>query len=162
MRIPTDEDFAAYHGEHCFDIWRRTPRDWTCHGCGRSKREIMRWTKRAARPRAGYPKLFLGWMAGLHVHHDHAADRDGFYRPELARFAESVVCDQCNAADGIAKRRLCLPKRFSFSPAELRQFVDAVPHASHRLNLDVALRIFKQVYVNGSNTHEVHELQFPL
>ena len=141
IRIPTDAEVAAYRGEHCFALWRKVGPAWTCPACGRDKRQIMRWTRRGARPCIGQAEPFMGWMAGLHTHHDHAA-------PAWAhegRFEHTVICDQCNAADGQAKRALRLPATFSFSPTELRQFVVAVPHGSHRLRLDVALLIFKEV-----------------
>jgi hypothetical protein len=114
----------------------------------------MRWTRRGARPCIGITQPFNGWMAGLHTHHDHGANVSegdyGFYRPELARFDATIICDQCNAADGRAKRQLQLPAAFSFSPVEIRAFVVAAPHVSHRLRLDVALRLFKQTLGKGA------------
>jgi hypothetical protein len=145
IRVPTAEEFAAYRGEQCFALWRRVGSSFVCPCCSRTKFQLLRWTARAARPLAGEPLAFRGWMAGLHTHHDHEADRDGVYHPELARFEATVICDQCNAADGRAKRALVLPKSFSFAPDEIARFVIATAHASHRLRLDVALRIFKEL-----------------
>src|SRR3546814_10453770 len=65
-----------------------------------------------------YTTLFRS-MAGLHEHHDHARSWDGI---GVARFQPTVLCDQCNSADGAAKRRLKLPNNFSFSPAEIARF----------------------------------------
>jgi hypothetical protein len=53
-----------------------------------------------------------------------------------------VLCDQCNAADGAAKRRLKLPDNFSFSPVEIAQFVTATPHGKHVIDLGLAERIY--------------------
>jgi hypothetical protein len=153
-RIPTDAEYAAYRGEHCFALWRRVGSSWVCPACGRTRREIMRWTRRGARPCIGITQPFNGWMAGLHTHHDHGANVSegdyGFYRPELARFDATIICDQCNSADGRAKRQLQLPAAFSFSPEEIRAFVIAAPHVSHRLRLDVALRLFKATLGKGA------------
>lgn len=55
-----------------------------------------------------------------------------------ARFPETVICDQCNVADGYAKKRLALPSVFSFSPAEISLFVKAEPHRPHRVDLEKA------------------------
>jgi len=78
-------------------------------------------------------------MAGLHEHHDHARGWDGSGR---ARFSPIVICDQCNAADGSAKRRLQLPANFSFTPQEISQFITATPHGRHTLNFEAAQRIY--------------------
>jgi hypothetical protein len=80
---------------------------------------------------------YWGWMAGLHGHHDHGGDLDGYG----ARFPETLICDQCNAADGRIKRTLRLPKDFSFSPDELRLFIKSVPHGSHTVDLEAAKNI---------------------
>jgi hypothetical protein len=52
------------------------------------------------------------------------------------------MCDQCNAADGTAKKKLGRPANWSFSPAEIAQFVTATPHARHQLNLNIAAAIY--------------------
>lgn len=85
---------------------------------------------------------FEDWMAGLHEHHDHASSWDAI---GVARFPPTVLCDQCNAADGAAKRRLKLPDNFSFSPAEIARFVTATPHGKHAIDLDVANRIYMSI-----------------
>jgi hypothetical protein len=87
------------------------------------------------------------WTALLHAHHDHAAPA----WEHAGRFEHTVICDQCNAADGQAKRQLVLPKAFTFSPVEIRQFVAARAHGSHGLRLDVAYRIFREVIRSGGD-----------
>jgi hypothetical protein len=82
---------------------------------------------------------FWGWMAGLHTHHDHS---QGYV-------AEVVICDQCNSADGMAKRRLSLPAEFSFSAEEIRRFVLPEPHGSHRIDLEQARCLYDDLNVSS-------------
>ncbi|MDQ2701848.1 MAG: hypothetical protein M3Y70_03330 [Pseudomonadota bacterium] len=80
----------------------------------------MRWTLRFPTQ----PNAFMGWVDALHRHHDHGGDAPG----GTARFDRVVICDQCNAADGRARLQLGLPRDFSFSPAEIGQFIRGTPH----------------------------------
>ncbi len=142
LRVPTGAEYEAFDGAHCRNLYRALDPIWECPGCGRSRFQILRWTML-------FPKLASrheGWAAGLHLHHDHADDafrhgRSGTRAP--IRFAAAVICEQCNSADGTAKRKLGLPAEFSFSPAEIRQFVRATPHGFHEIDYDAALAIFK-------------------
>jgi hypothetical protein len=81
-------------------------------------------------------------MAGLHTHHDHS---QGYVDIGRGRFAEIVICDQCNAADGQAKWRLGLPQDFSFTPSEIRQFVTAEPHGKHKIDYERARSIYESL-----------------
>ncbi len=86
----------------------------------------------------------MGWLAAFHAHHDHGTNPFRGDLPGRApRFAETILCDQCNAADGRAKRQLGLPADWSFSPAELAQFVTATPHGSHAIDLETAATIHR-------------------
>lgn len=160
MKVPTQEEYRSYDGAHCFRLWRSLSEDWNCPACGRSKFEIMRWTFRCKRkdPQTGRClEKYEGWVAGLHKHHDHGADyvwRSFFDSDETheqwrqrytaaMRFPETVICDQCNAADGRAKRRLGLPAHFSFTPDEIGRFVLSAPHEQHHLDIDEALKIYR-------------------
>lgn len=138
IRIPTDQEFAAYNGEHCHILWKGLPAGWRCPGCDRTKLEIMRWTRRQ---RHGQP-AFMGWMAGLHQHHDHAEDPPF---SKTGRFKKETICDQCNSVDGLAKLKLGLPESFSFSPLEIRQFIATAPHGRHKIDLDKARGIYARL-----------------
>lgn len=81
----------------------------------------------------------MDWVAALHKHHDHSADYMGFGVP---RFPETLICDQCNSADGTVKRMLKLPKNFSFSPQEMQIFIGATPHGKHEIDYERALELF--------------------
>jgi len=85
-------------------------------------------------------------MAGLHGHHDHGGT-DAFGSD--GRFPQTVICDQCNAADGRAKRLLGLPATFSFSPEEIRRFVTAKAHEKHTLDLAMALQVYEKFVASG-------------
>ena len=135
VKVPSLKDFAAYKGAHCHQLWARVGPDWTCPSCRRSKFEILRWTMRFPRT----ANRFEDWMAGLHEHHDHARSWTGV---GTARFLSTIICDQCNAADGAAKRRLRLPENFSFSPSEIGRFVVATPHGKHAIDYDIAASIY--------------------
>jgi len=132
LRIPTDDEYKAYDGAHCARLWESLSETWRCPGCLRSKREIMRWTKRKARPDLGITKDYFGWMAGLHRPYDLS----------YSQFSETVICDHCNMAGGSAKRKLGLPENFSFSPAEIRRFVKPKPHQGHTIEIELALQIY--------------------
>ena len=133
--IPTESDLRQYDGAHTPHLWFSRPKDWRCPACGRSKIQIMRWTKRCVQGRR-----FEGWLAALHTHHCHSVAICDF--TGKGRFDQIVICDQCNAADGLAKRKLGIPDPFSFSPTEIGQFVDAKPNASHVIDYERALEIY--------------------
>jgi hypothetical protein len=143
VRVPTIDDYRGFDGAHCFAIWELLGEDWRSQGCSRTKFEIMRWTRHVpnqlAHPGA---KPYMGWLAAFHRHHDHAADDFRGYLPQEARFPETIMCDQCNAADGTAKNKLGLPAEWSSTPVEIAQFVTAAPHGRHQIDLDVAAAIY--------------------
>jgi len=142
FRVPTTTEYEGFDGAHCRNLYRALDPAWECPGCGRSRFQILRWTML-------FPKLpsrHEGWAAGLHRHHDHANDAYRYGRTKTfveVRFQECVVCEQCNSADGTAKRKLGLPAAFSFSPQEIRQFVRATPHGFHEVDYDRARAIFE-------------------
>jgi len=78
-------------------------------------------------------------MAGLHKHHDHSVS---LWSREQPRFPETIICDQCNGADGATKRKLQLPSDFSFSPMELSWFVVPRPHEKHEIIYEAAQSIY--------------------
>jgi len=130
-------------------LWQGITEEWRCPGCARSRRQIMRWTTRYFLKGVGKVPGYKGWMAGLHRHHDHGSPPysvDG-------RFPETVVCDQCNAADGAVRRELGLPQEFSFAPQEIARFVTSTPHGRHKVNLAIAAEIFYEVTDMKPNPH---------
>ena len=81
-------------------------------------------------------------MAGLHKHHDHSAE---MLEREVPRFEQTIICDQCNAADGTAKRKLALPPKFSFSPLEISWFVIPRAHEKHEIIYLAAQSVYEAV-----------------
>ncbi|WP_291878967.1 hypothetical protein [Caulobacter sp.] len=141
--MPTLADFEAFDGHHCRDIYAGLPQGWTCPGCGRTPFEILRWAVRFPRT----PNAFEDWVGGYHTHHDHGVDDVRFGRatgPAVARFPETVMCEQCNSADGAAKRKLGLRRDFSFAPWEIRRFVTAMPHSAHTIDYEMAEALYRQ------------------
>lgn len=144
IRIPTLEEFHVYTGAHCFRLWEQVGPHWICPGCGRNKFQILRWTTRFPRS----PNSFKDWMAGLHGHHDHSVPT---MSNGIPRFPETIICDQCNAADGAAKRKLKLPTNFSFSPTEISAFVVPTPHGKHQINYEMANAIYQAHVLSQPN-----------
>jgi hypothetical protein len=145
-RIPTYAEFAAFDGAHCKQIYRNLPIDWQCPACRRNKYQLLRWTKLFPHT----PHAYMGWAAGYHEHHDHRSNPDyrtgpPYVRSALPRFAPTVLCEQCNAADTAAKKKLKLPARFSFSSAEIAQFVIATPHGWHLHDYDIAANLYARL-----------------
>lgn len=126
LRIPTLEEVSGFDGAHCKRLYSSIGPDWQCPGCQRTKYQLLRWTMLFP----NRPDRHMGWAAGLHKHHDHGN--------WPGRFPKTLVCEQCNSADAAAKRALKLPKKFSFSPAEIRCFVIAIPHGWHLINYTAA------------------------
>lgn len=166
IRIPSDEDFNNYTGRSCFHLWNQLDNEkWQCPGCGRTKREIMRWTRIVDMTHYGFAKKYImGWSSNLHRHHDHS--QDSCLELGKGRFTETIICCDCNSADAAVKKKLQLPKNFSFSPSEIRQFVYSFAHGKHQINYNIADKIFlkytdskKQVgagsiSLNGKNRSE--------
>src|SRR3954465_3037499 len=126
--------------------WVITSPDWTCSVCRRPKGEIARLNRRDA------------MMGELHAHHDHmreyvdrrfheiSAERGEIVAdvratefikravPFACAFDETIICSDCNAADGRAKRLVGAHPDFSFAPAEIAQFVIVEPNREHAID----------------------------
>lgn len=81
----------------------------------------------------------MDWVAALHKHHDHSI---GICEIGQRRFSENLICGQCNSTEGVVKRKLKLPPKFSFSPQEMRTFIQATPHANHTIDYELALSLY--------------------
>jgi hypothetical protein len=132
LRIPSQEEFNSYRGGHTHKKWLKLPSDWRCPSCNRTKFQQLRWTKSLTG--YGVPKGQYQWLAPIHEHHDHGAETGEL----ISRFADTMLCYDCNNAEGRTKRLLLLPADFSFSPHELRLFVTGIPHCGVDLDLDIA------------------------
>lgn len=125
---------------------------WQCPVCGRDKSQIVRVANGVL-------------LARLELHHDHIRDAiksifqaefgqiwvEGAPRESLhvddeldrmvTRFDDVLICMDCNAADGEAKRKLReeINPNFSFAPDEIAAFILARPNLSHRIDCGKAL-----------------------
>jgi hypothetical protein len=80
------------------------------------------------------------WLAPLHGHHDHRS-----HAGVPPRFAQTIICGDCNSAEGRAKRLLKLPADFSFSPLELSLFVVGAPHNGVRFDFEEAKKVYESI-----------------
>lgn len=149
-RIPTRDEYLAFGGAHCGNLYTQVGSHWRCPSCHRTRYELLRWTMLYPNK----PSRREGWAVGLHTHHDHQTDsyvtKPGPGQPRrLASFAPEIICEQCNSADGTVKRRLGLPDYFTYSPVEIGQFVVPTPHGKHIIRYDVAQILFERVTTRG-------------
>ena len=139
--------------------WAGVPTDWCCPVCRRYKPEIARLTP------AGVV------LCQLDRHHDHLADegarilwRGQQKQPDRARqdalhsaiqvcmalgerFHQTLVCSDCNAADGAAKSALAgtVHPEFSFAPSEIARFIRVAPNRSHEVDIEAARAVWLEV-----------------
>jgi len=112
-------------------IWDSVDDDWQCPSCKRGKFQILRKGKDRD-------------VGGLHRHHDHAVEWDDRNNVELTKFQETIICDQCNHAEGMVKKIYpgIIPDDFTFTPEQIGQFVKAKPNRAHRIRFLEALQLF--------------------
>jgi hypothetical protein len=96
-------------------------------------------------------------MPALRLHHDHSAQH-GRRRAELsywagrpqrpARFAPARICPACNAVDDAVRRKLNLPRDFSFSVEEINFLVRPTPQG-HQINYRAAAALIRHLTYRG-------------
>ncbi|XHH29417.1 hypothetical protein WIW49_00250 [Xanthomonas euroxanthea] len=137
-RIPTPDEIAAFTGMHCARKYHDAVESgWRCPSCGRSAQQLIRWTEiRGLAWRAKFGDEYgMGFTITLAEHHCHGR----------GRFRPTVICGDCNSADGAVKRKWHLPESWSFSPQELALFVSVAPHSGQtRIDHALAMEIFKR------------------
>lgn len=137
--------------------WVLTPKDWSCPVCLRKKREIFHLNE----------KNYL--IGHLHEHHDHMKDvvKELFKKAckqqseiiadvhsekfitkiayTLEAYDNTVICSDCNKADGIAKKLIKTDPNFSFSPNEIAEFIICQPNVEHKIDKNKAREIWLRV-----------------
>ena len=111
-------------------LWDSVADDWKCPACNRLKQEVIR-------------KVDGIWKGGLHQHHDHSVD-DPDRHTDKVKFKEVLICDQCNHADGLVKKKFpgIIPDTFSFEPKHMGEFIISKPNKSHKINFMKALELY--------------------
>lgn len=137
-KIPTAAEIEAFTGMHCASLYRDAVRTgWRCPSCKRSPQELVRWTEiRGPTGRQRFADEHgMGFTISMSRHHCHGS----------GRFTTTLICGDCNSADGAAKRKLGLPEDWSFSPTEIGRFVAVIPHSGlTRIDFEEALRIYER------------------
>ncbi len=136
--------------------WVRTSINWECPSCNRNKQDIVRLNKH------GY------LTAHLHEHHDHMKDHikqkftifsekaknqvaDKYAEKFIIRTAfafsaydNTIICSDCNSADGRVKKLIPIHKKFSYSPKQIGLFVESRPNKEHSINIGTAKKIWQE------------------
>lgn len=139
--------------------WASTSVDWLCPVCLRRKPQIARLTSAGVLlcqldrhhdhlEEEGAAILFRG-----QVKHADRARRDAVGSAVLAcrglaeRFHPTLICNDCNAADGAAKAALegIVHPKFSFAPSEIARFIRVSPNRAHEIDDGVARAIWTEV-----------------
>lgn len=121
-RIPTAEEIASFSGMHCAYKWKTLGPTWRCPSCGRMRNELIRWSLiRGPFFKQAYGDQYgMGFTVSLTEHHCHRLE------PPY-RFEPTIICGDCNSADGAAKRKLRLPATWSYTPCEIGSFTTVKP-----------------------------------
>lgn len=159
IRAPTDQEYSTFTGASCTAKWKLLEHTWACPACRRTKRQIMKWIVKEQRWAfnvgehhchsldATFPPFYPP-VDYAHGGIDRMLAYSHFRSPEslqkaidtgellsrLVRFKPTIICYDCNTADGAMKRKLRLPKSFSYAPWEISQFVTATNNAKHQID----------------------------
>ena len=139
--------------------WAEVRRDWVCEACQRRKPEIARVSDNGV------------LLCQLEWHHDHLRDHaKKMLRPLVntedrtseardlrrgvdackdltMRFFTTLICNDCNTAEGKAKSRLgdLIPSYFSFSPREITRFIRVQPNRMHGIDDEAVRDVWNEV-----------------
>ena len=143
-KIPTPEEIYAFDGLHCHKIYQWAVfNEWCCPCCYRTAIQLIRWSKITGKTmRARYADEWgMGFTISFAQHHCHGN----------GRFSPTLICGDCNTADGTIKRIFKLPIDWSFSPEEIAQFVEPRPHSGYmRIDYNKAAKIYQAINGNAS------------
>lgn len=157
---------------HLNEAWAMTSLAWRCPACERQKIDIARKTDSGI------------ILCQLERHHDHLGDwaskilREtafqgipdtlsaqrkracGAVLPLAERFAETLVCMDCNAADAAMKKDLGgrVHRDFSFSPSEIGAFIVARPNEPHERSLDRGIKVWAKADADFQNRLQFVEM----
>ena len=130
--------------------------DWSCPACSRARTQIPRVSSTGAE------------VAKAVIHHDHIKEytnalmREKFGSDWVAKvpagigehlnrierfvvgFAPTVVCEDCNNAEGRAKQIAGAPKFFTFAPSEVRRFISVAPNRKHEVDAALVAAVYSE------------------
>lgn len=141
------------------EAWADTWQQWECPCCLRGKPEIARLSSDNV------------LLCKIDLHHDHLTDfAKALFRAKIAadlpdgirlmrmraraaaypliqRFTETLICEDCNHADGDMKAALgaAVVPHFSFSPGEIARFIKPKPNVPHEIDIEVGRQIWDRV-----------------
>ncbi|WP_170481395.1 hypothetical protein [Ruegeria arenilitoris] len=153
------KDLLAKFGAHKLNLnrgWASTWTEWSCPCCKRHKRQIVRLA----------PGRVL--LCHLELHHDHLDDlvkklfkeilsrcdepefrvqisrAERTLRPLVERFECTLICAECNLADGRVKRELRdeIEPHFTFTPSEISDFIRVSDNRVHEVDFERARAIW--------------------
>jgi rubredoxin len=149
IQSPSNAALQDSHETQGFNLtswWAAVPPSWRCPCCDRDKSQLAR------RDSSG---RLLGRLTS---HHDHFMDLlDNIvaerakvigvimldeagkrfirrFREAMVRFDDVIVCEDCNNADGRAKKFVDAPAYLTFSPREIADFIIVKPNSIHDLD----------------------------
>lgn len=136
--------------------WVETPQNYTCPACGREKIDIARLNTSKE------------IMCHLVEHHDHMKDvlKRRFQEISVQRtfvvadehterfakrsatmisaYENTLICEDCNNADAIAKKVAGAHRDFSFSPQEILRITKPAPNKAHEIDVNAAKNIWAE------------------
>jgi hypothetical protein len=137
-KVPSQADLDVFTGMHCGKLYVQALKtDWRCPSCFRTAHQLVRWTEIRGTPwRERYGDEYgMGFSISMTKHHCHGT----------GRFPLTLICGDCNSADGTAKRKLGLPVDWSFSPFEIGQFVSVAPYSgATKIDYEKAMHLYQQ------------------
>lgn len=146
---PVACEIVAIHGDRRFEMnsnWVGSPQGWVCPCCKRTKVQISRIGKKGQ------------ILAKSVIHHDHMEDvlEEAFnaafvdagtsieqvdgkklidnMSSAFGAYEAVLVCEDCNNADTLAKKVLAIPREFSFSIGQIREFIKPRDHQPHLID----------------------------
>jgi rubredoxin len=159
-------------GDLAIDIdrgWAFTPQNWICPCCHRGKRDIARVTDSGfilcslhshhdhtvdyakelfeeIEPQQDRPSAVGQMYRGQRKTKLIMADRRSMLLHLCQRFERTLICQDCNNADGVAKAKSpkSIDRRFSFKPSEIQMFISPSANRPHEVDVEMARAIYKE------------------
>jgi rubredoxin len=137
---PSDEEFAAYEDPVSKKRWHATPQDWSCPGCGRRKRDLLR--------RSGKGR----WTGGIREHHEYLDETDperisvrkrlfpGFANQTwICGYETAHMCSDCSGISRATRQRNRSIEAEYLKLSDIRECISRLgPNQAHEINYQEA------------------------